>query len=611
MKATLSIVAGLLCFSHIQAATGAALSWKTTGDSLALLQGEQVVWQFNHGTNTTKPCFHPVALPGGPVLTWDRPQDHPWHRALWFSWKFINGINYWEEDAKTGLPAGLTEWTAPKIEAKPDFSGRIVLDLSYRPAAGKPVLTEHRIVEISAPDSQGIYRQDWTMTFTAQGQDVKLDRTPLPDEPDGKPYGGYAGLSVRFVKDFGSIRAVTTQGAIEFKESRFRGKSAALDYSGVIENREAGIAILDHPKNLNAPSPWYAIHEPVMHYFSPAVLCYQPHILKAGQSVTLRYRVLVHPGYWDATRLQQECKRYADSPVSPAAARPKLIKLPVAIGPDAMENTPIIFDSRPMLVLNRRDDTKNKTDGYTRSMYLYVMDLTTGKEIARFGEGHSFANAFVNGAELNVFASEGSNRDWFQSLYRFSTTDLKTWKRELAIPQADGEHLFNASVCRDEKGFLMAYESDKPVTFCFKFARSATLSDWKKLDGLAFTGVGGEYSACPVLRYIAPYYYVIYLHAAVPGHKGWVPFLARSKDLSDWDLSPFNPILEASAGEGVNNSDVDLFEYEGNTYLYYATGDQQSWGSVRIAMYAGSMREFFTGNFPAGEPMIRISTRKP
>ena len=114
-----------------------------------------------------------------------------------------------------------------------------------------------------------------------------------------------------------------------------------------------------------------------------------------------------------------------------------------------------------------------------------------------------------------------------------------------------------------------------------------------------------------MLRYIAPYYYVIYLHAAVPGHKGWVPFLARSKDLSDWDLSPFNPILEASAGEGVNNSDVDLFEYEGNTYLYYATGDQQSWGSVRIAMYAGSMREFFTGNFPAGEPMIRISTRKP
>jgi hypothetical protein len=208
-----------------------------------------------------------------------------------------------------------------------------------------------------------------------------------------------------------------------------------------------------------------------------------------------------------------------------------------------------------------------------------------------------------------VFASEGTNRDWFQSLYRFWTTDLKTWKRELAIPQAPGEHLFNASVCRDDRGYLMAYESDKPVTFCFKFARSADLSRWEKVPGLVFSGLGGEYSACPVIRYLAPFYYVIYLHAAVPGHKGWVSFLARSRDLAAWELSPFNPILEAGPGEGVNNSDVDLFEFEGNTYLYYATGDQQTWGTVRIAMFAGPMSGFFTSHFPEGLPTVRVSAR--
>ena len=40
-----------------------------------------------------------------------------------------------------------------------------------------------------------------------------------------------------------------------------------------------------------------------------------------------------------------------------------------------MENTPVVFDGRPLLVLNHRDDTKNNTDGYTKSMYLYVLDL--------------------------------------------------------------------------------------------------------------------------------------------------------------------------------------------------------------------------------------------
>ena len=95
----------------------------------------------------------------------------------------------------------------------------------------------------------------------------------------------------------------------------------------------------------------------------------------------------------------------------------------------------------------------------------------------------------------------------------------------------------------------------------------------------------------------------------MPGHKGWVSFLARSKDLATWELSPFNPILEAGPGEGVNNSDVDLFEYEGNTYIFYATGDQQTWGTVRMAMFPGPLRAFFTSYFPDGAPTIKVSAR--
>ena len=180
---------------------------------------------------------------------------------------------------------------------------------------------------------------------------------------------------------------------------------------------------------------------------------------------------------------------------------------------------------------------------------------------------------------------------------RMTTTDLKNWKSEKVILPEGDEHLFNSSVCRDEKGFLMAYESDKPVQFCFKFARSADLSKWEKISGLVFTGENHEYSACPVIRYIKPYYYVIYLHAATEGHKGWISYMARSADLSEWELSPYNPILEAEAGEGINNSDVDILEYKGKTYLYYATGDQETWGTVRVAMYDGSEKEFFESSF--------------
>jgi hypothetical protein len=47
-----------------------------------------------------------------------------------------------------------------------------------------------------------------------------------------------------------------------------------------------------------------------MHYFSPAVTCYHPHTLKAGQSMTLRYRVIVHPDRWPTSRLQEQIDRY-------------------------------------------------------------------------------------------------------------------------------------------------------------------------------------------------------------------------------------------------------------------------------------------------------------
>jgi len=287
-------------------------AWKRDAGSLALVQDAQVVWQFNFGTNATKPFFHPIALPGGPVITWDRPADHRWHRALWFSWKFINGVNYWEEDPRTGAADGRTEWQSPQVETWPDCSARITLNLTYRPATNaQPVLTEHREIEISPPDQHGIYHLDWTMKFTAGSQEVLLDRTPLPGEPGGKPWGGYGGLSVRLASNIVERAAATTEEAITFADGSYRGKAAAVDYSGKFSGQEAGIAMFDSPSNTNTPSPWYVIKNNTMSFFTPAVLCYRPLSIKAGDSLRLRYRVVVHPGRWDAGQLRREAERFS------------------------------------------------------------------------------------------------------------------------------------------------------------------------------------------------------------------------------------------------------------------------------------------------------------
>jgi len=289
------------------------------------------------------------------------------------------------------------------------------------------------------------------------------------------------------------------------------------------------------------------------------------------------------------------------------SAQKKLTKLPEKLGTNVMESTPLLYEGRRLMFHSRRVDVPKADLG---QMYLFLVDQETGKELSRFGARHSLGSALVRGDEIHVFAANHTEKDWFHDIYHFRSTNLRTWTRELAIRREGDEHLLNSSVCHDEQGFLMAYESNQPVAFCFKFARSRDLVIWEKIPGLVFTGEKNEHSACPVIRYCKPYYYAIYLHAAIQGHNGWVSFLARSKDLATWQLSPKNPILEAGEGEGSNNSDVDLIEINGKTYVYYATGDQQTWGDLKCAVYPGRMREFFESYFPESEGMIELSAKR-
>ena len=111
----LMAVAGVLAVvSGVCAEAG--FRWDTAAYSqLALVKDGSEVWRFHcDPARSTKPFFDPVSVAGGPSLTWARPPDHAWHYGLWFSWKFVNGVNYWEEN-KEFRGQGLTRWDNVKI----------------------------------------------------------------------------------------------------------------------------------------------------------------------------------------------------------------------------------------------------------------------------------------------------------------------------------------------------------------------------------------------------------------------------------------------------------------------------------------------------------------
>jgi hypothetical protein len=223
------------------------------------------------------------------------------------SWKYIDGVNYWEEDPATGLSQGRTEIVAVRVSPGEDHSAHVEMKLSYHPPGEPAVLTEKLELRITPPDKHGRYSIDWDSTFTAGGKDVLLDRTPIEGEPGGESWGGYAGLSVRFAKSTSDWQVLDSEDRRGLDANRKRARW--LDFSlRTAGGAPGGIAILDHPDNLRSPTPWYVTMDPAVPfaYFSPAILYYEPYVIAAGRALRLRYRVLVHPGAGEKQTLESE-----------------------------------------------------------------------------------------------------------------------------------------------------------------------------------------------------------------------------------------------------------------------------------------------------------------
>jgi hypothetical protein len=293
------------------AAEGPKLSWKRTDASLALCNGDQTVWRLVFDAAQPKTYFHPLSTVDGEILTASEPADHPWHRGLWWSWKYINGLNYWEEDPVTGKSGGVNELIRAVVEPGKDFTARAELSFSYHPPGQPAVMTEIRRLSIGRPDGEGQYVIDWTSEFTAGDAPVKLDRTLPPHLPGGVPYGGYAGLSLRLPKGLTGWNYRTSEGATGAATGY--GKPARwADLSGPA----AGITVFDHPGNIRHPSPWYLSEGPEMPYFSPALLFNEPLELAPRHSLNLTYRVVVHSKPVTPAQIENHWKHFT-APAKP------------------------------------------------------------------------------------------------------------------------------------------------------------------------------------------------------------------------------------------------------------------------------------------------------
>jgi hypothetical protein len=142
------------------------------------------------------------------------------------------------------------------------------------------------------------------MKFAAPVKAVVFERTP----PAEKPWGGYGGLSYRASAKLKNHRVINSerQQGVEG-----HGKPARwMVFSGTLPSgKPAGVAMFDHPENPRHPTPWY-VSTGKMGYFNPAFLFHEPFTLPAGESLTLRYRILIHSGPLESPALEDEFQAF-------------------------------------------------------------------------------------------------------------------------------------------------------------------------------------------------------------------------------------------------------------------------------------------------------------
>ncbi len=256
-------------------------------------------WELDYGSRP-KPFIHPLRTPSGQVLSLSEPHDHLWHRGLWFTFKFVNGENFWEENVDHGV-----QRVTGVPELRHDGSGQVAVRMKLDwigPAAREPVLIEDRLIDYRENDGCDVF--DWTISLAAQ-RDVVLDRTPYTT------WGGYGGLSFRGARGWAVERYGLPDAMVTERPAGQQG--AWCDLSGKLDGGAGltgGLAILDHPGNIRHPTPWYAGGSS-MTFINAAILFHEPLALAKGEELRLRYRVLVHDGIWDRGRLEAESLAFA------------------------------------------------------------------------------------------------------------------------------------------------------------------------------------------------------------------------------------------------------------------------------------------------------------
>jgi hypothetical protein len=255
---------------------------------------------YNYGADVVRPYLYPVMAEPGVGVTRNWPMidgvagetnDHPHHKGIYTAQDQINGVNNWGENEGHGW---IIQKEFTRLYSGP-VAGGFTAELEWTDVDKVANMTEtRRITFYNTPTGERVF--DWDVTLHASEGEVTIGDTKE---------GGLLTARVASSMDAGNENGGWIENGVGGKqEPETWGKRAPwCDYSGPVGEGWYGIALMDHPDNPRHPTFWHVRNYGLMgaNCFGHSDFVGNPEdrwdfVIPAGESVTWKYRGLIHKG---------------------------------------------------------------------------------------------------------------------------------------------------------------------------------------------------------------------------------------------------------------------------------------------------------------------------
>ncbi|MGD2295914.1 MAG: PmoA family protein [Candidatus Aminicenantes bacterium] len=231
----------------------------------------------------TRSCYiHPLYSLDGEVLTEDFPADHPHHHGLFWTWPVVRTRG---QDTQTWHPANLRQYFVRWLEREVnDGAAALCVENAWK-LDGEEIVAEETVTLTIHPAQKRGRAIDVELTIEAVSG-------PLLLRGEKESQKGYGGLSLRGAPMFKEAELTTDVGLQkgDLNDTEFLWAD--------LSTKKCGVAIFVSPGHPGFPTTW-CLRNSYAGLLNASWPGLKAAIFKAGEPVTLRYRIYIHRGNAD------------------------------------------------------------------------------------------------------------------------------------------------------------------------------------------------------------------------------------------------------------------------------------------------------------------------